>query len=104
LPLESATVQATLSEADRARTRWSDADELGLVLLNLTAAWRYEWLLANTDRREHHQITRPEPLLRPWESILPKAEGPPRMATREEMRAFFGGAITYTPAKATAAS
>jgi hypothetical protein len=104
LPLEAATVQALLSDEDRARTKWSNADELSLVTLNLMAAWRYEWLLANTAKADHHLLRRPEPLLHPWESLVPEPEGPPRFSTKAEVAAFFGGAVTYTKAEAPAAS
>ena len=60
--------------------------------------WRYEWLLSKTDRRHHHQIPEPEAIRRPWETTaLPALDAPPPLSSKDEVRAFFGRAITYTP-------
>jgi hypothetical protein len=79
---------------------WDSSAEMQLAVLNLLQLWRYQWELVNSDPKDHHKIPRPELVLRPWESVvIPGRQGPPKFATKDEIRAFFGKAVTYTPAQ-----
>jgi hypothetical protein len=83
---------------------WGTTDELLLQLVNLMARWRYEWTLAHVSETDAMGISEPTLLTRPWETQEEQPEPaalaapePDHFATKDELSAFFGGSLRYTP-------
>jgi hypothetical protein len=78
-----------------------------LALVNEVRWWRYEWTLAHVSEDDAAAIAEPAIVARPWEDQpepAPTAEAvekakpePDHFATPDELRAFFGGSLRYTP-------
>lgn len=100
LPAESATVR----ELTDGQAGWTSTDELLLHLVNLVQLWRHEWTLAHVSETDAASIPEPVLLTRPWEPdgqpgpvAVAAPPEPDHFATHDEMAAFFGGSIRYTP-------
>lgn len=75
-------------------------DELLLSVVNLVQLWRHEWTLAHVDPDHAGQVEEPVLMTRPWEPRPEAPEAavdPDHFATPDELRAFFGGSLRYTP-------
>jgi hypothetical protein len=76
---------------------WTWTDEYLFQLFALVEVWHWQWIVAHTPKG-HRPPPQPEQRRRPWE--VPELKP---LATREEIAAFFGASIRYTPSPQTPA-
>ena len=86
---------ATMFEAHK--ERWDDVRELLAILVEVTdrnGLWFFE-----ANKTKEASVPEPVDIRRPWSARNGAEDLERRPATADEMKAFFGGAVEFTPTK-----